>query len=73
MTERDYGAEAQRAAEDHLDACFEALEREETAEPGEEVDSPAVGAFCGCQTCCVRETLHASWPFLREAALAGIE
>lgn len=79
MTEnRDFGAEAQAAAEKHLEACWEALYAERDAE-ADDVDinelpeSPAIGAFCGCETCEIREVLHAAWPFLKEAALAGVE
>jgi hypothetical protein len=52
----DVGRVAQAAAEAHLDACWEAHE--------EGTDSPACDLFCGCQTCCVRETLHAAWDVL---------
>ena len=50
----DVGVLAQRAAEDHLAACWEALDIME--------ESPASAPFCGCQTCEVREVLYAAWP-----------
>jgi hypothetical protein len=66
---RDFGYEAQKAAEAHLAACQEAYwELEDGEMSGEESDSPAVGPFCNCDTCIVREVLHAAWPFLLEAA-----
>ena len=60
MAERDYGLEAQRAAEEHLSLCLE-------AEWDEEVDDPSSAPFCGCLTCIVREVLHAAWPVLEQA------
>jgi len=68
--EADYVQLAQRAAEAHLAACYEALyaceEGDETAE------SPACAPFCGCETCVVRETLHAAWPFCEAAVKAEL-
>jgi hypothetical protein len=66
----DWGVKAQRAAEDHLLACYEAMH---AADEGLEVEDPAVGAFCGCETCEVREVLFAAWPIMRAAALDGAE
>lgn len=69
MTEaaRDYGLEAQKAAEQHLDALGEAEEREENGE--QDVQWPeSAGPWCGCGTCTVRETLWAAWPILLEQA-----
>lgn len=63
----DYGKEAQQAAEAHLDAIYE-YEREVGGD-----DSPSIGAWCGCQTCIIREVLFAAWPSLRDAALNGAE
>lgn len=60
---RDYGREAQAAAEKHLDACMDAFWRE-----GEGEFEDTIAPFCGCQTCIVREVLHAAWPFLLAAA-----
>lgn len=59
----DYGLLAQKAAEEHLDACYEAMWKAEE-EDDFAVDSPASGPFCGCETCVVREVLHASYEFL---------
>jgi hypothetical protein len=47
----------QRAAEHHLEACYDAMYDEADAP-----DSPAVGAFCGCNRCIVREVLAGAWP-----------
>ena len=63
---RDYGAEAQKAAEAHLAACTEAMFAWE--EGDDLAESPACAPFCGCDTCVVREVLHAAWPFLLLAA-----
>lgn len=60
--EDDFGAQAQRAAEDHLTAVWSYFRSEEEGE--EEGENPAVGAFDGCQTCEVREVLFASLPIL---------
>jgi hypothetical protein len=61
---------AQQAAEAHLERCFDAMDAEEQ-DDGRDVESPAIAPFCGCARCQVRETLHAAWPVLREAALEG--
>lgn len=65
----DWGVKAQRAAEEHLLACYEAMHALD--EGAQDVEDPAVGAFCGCETCEVREVLMAAWPILRVAALDG--
>lgn len=69
--EHDYGLAAQQAAEEHLQAIYEYEETPEWGYP--EGDHPAVGPWCGCETCVVREVLHAAWPHLKAAALAGVE
>lgn len=51
--ERDFGAEAQAAAEARLETIYS----------HEEEDSPVEFSFCGCETCLVREVLTAAWPF----------
>ncbi len=57
----------QMAAERHLALCEDALEAEEEAEDLENLPpSPAVGPFCGCQTCVVREVLAGAWPKIEE-------
>ena len=60
----DPAALAQKAAEAHLDACFEAMWAYD--EGDDEVESPALAPFCGCQTCIVREVLWAAWPIITE-------
>ncbi len=57
----DAGQAAHDAAEAHLNAIWE-------AETGEREDSPESAPFCGCQTCIIREVLHAAWPVF-EASL----
>lgn len=52
----DAGVAAQRAAEDRLAECWEALHED---------DSDLV--FCGCVTCIVREVLEAAVPILMKA------
>jgi hypothetical protein len=68
---RDAGWEAHRAAITHLEACGEALFAEEEGDAGTE--SPAVGPYCGCSDCDVRETLAAAWPILLDDAAAIVE
>ena len=70
MADRDYGHEAQQAAEERLETIWEA---EESDDDSAYDDIDMAGPFCGCTTCIVREVLHAAWPILREAALAGVE
>lgn len=69
---RDFGLEAHQAAEAHLEQCWAALADEEG--PGdEEIPWPeTAGPFCGCETCVIREALHAAWPIFVEAARAGL-
>lgn len=52
---------AQKSAEARLLDCFDGLYDDEAGDS-------AVGAFCGCNTCIVREVLDAAWPWLYEAA-----
>lgn len=73
LSTRDYGYEAQQAAEKHL-AAIQAAE-EAAEELGDDlVNWPdTAGPWCGgCDTCMVRETLFAAWPILLEAARAEI-
>lgn len=66
--ETDYGALAQKAAEEHLTACWEAYWAEEECESLDELpESPACAPFCGCETCVVREVLYAAWPIIEQA------
>jgi len=83
---RDFGLEAHQAAEAHLHACQAALDYEDYGDyyadldedsDGEDVELPdypedMAGPYCGCQTCMVREVLHAAWPILLEAARAEL-
>lgn len=69
---RDAGWEAHHAAIAHLTACADALDAEEAGEVTE-VESPAVGPYCGCLDCEVRETLAAAWPILLDDAAAIAE
>jgi hypothetical protein len=66
MTDVDAFLPMQQAAERHLLLCWEASYEEENAEVGTEVPSPAVGPFCGCETCVVREVLAGAWPKIEE-------
>lgn len=64
--EREIEAAAQHAAEERLAACQEALFAEEMGDAV--APSPAVGPYCGCDTCMVREILDAAWPHMLELA-----
>lgn len=57
---RDWRYDAHYAAVAHLEACMAA---EDALDVGQPLDSPAVGPFCGCDTCSIRETLAAAWPY----------
>lgn len=48
----------------HLHACADALFAEEESDGFAEVASPAVGPYCGCTDCEVREALAVAWPIL---------
>lgn len=66
--ETDFGVLAQKAAEAHLSACWEAYYAEEEGENLEDLpESPACAPFCGCETCVVREVLFAAWPIIEQA------
>lgn len=70
MTTSDLEKAAQKAAEERLNAAYEQLWSEEDGDVPRE-DSPewdAVGPFCGCETCIVREVLDAAWPYLKQLA-----
>lgn len=62
--------ELQRVCEAHLEAIYEAEAAAEDPDDwlGELPTSPAVGPFCGCTTCIVREVLWAGWEKLMELA-----
>lgn len=67
MTGRDWGAEAHEAAAKHLEAIYEA-EHEGVIDLDE---SPAMGPWDGCDTCLIREILHAAWPVIEAAVRSG--
>ena len=70
---RDAGWEAHRAAIAHLEACGEAMYAAEESDNPDSVESPAVGPYCGCSDCDVREILAAAWPILLEDAAAIVQ
>jgi predicted Fe-S protein YdhL (DUF1289 family) len=55
----------QHAAEDHLNACLEALD---AYDANVQVNNPAYGPFCGCNTCVVREILSVTWDLMEAEA-----
>lgn len=70
----DYGYEAQQAAEDHLNLCEEWQQWEDGEEEGEaepEKGNPAIGPYCGCTTCMIREILHVAWPIIDAGVRSG--
>ena len=70
--EGDFGMRAQRAAEEHLEACMMVLWAQDQAPEGMPIpESPASAPFCGCDTCVVREVLHAAWTILERATLGA--
>lgn len=73
--ETDFGALAQKAAEEHLNGCWEAYWAEEMLEdPNAELpESPAFAPFDGCETCVVREILSAAWPFVERSVREDLE
>ena len=68
----DAGWDAHRAAIAHLEKCAEAMFAEEEGDLAE-ATSPAVGPYCGCADCDVRETLAVAWPILLADAAAIVE
>ena len=70
---RDAGWEAHRAAIAHLEACGEAMFSAEEGDDTDAVESPAVGPYCGCSDCDVRETLAVAWPILLDDAAAIVQ
>lgn len=70
----DWGVQAHTAAERHLDACDAWLAYFDDDEPAGERPAggdPSSAPYCGCQTCLIREVLHAAWPVLEEAIRSG--
>lgn len=68
---RDWGLEAQRAAENRLSQCMDAYwhgEECQDADCGEHPYDPSCAPFDACDTCIVREVLDAAAPFFEKAA-----
>lgn len=65
----DYETLAQQAAEERLVGCLNALYAEDDDQTAPWPEDMA-GPFCGCETCVVREVLHAAWPHMRNLARA---
>lgn len=72
---RDWLGDAQRAAEDHIGAVWDYWNEAESAMTDAEIEDlgpdPAIGPFCGCTTCEVREILHAAVPLIAAGIAAG--
>lgn len=51
--------QAHKKAEEHLAACNEAMFDDDGNEAIDK-ESPAVGPYCGCETCMIREVLWAA-------------
>lgn len=71
---RDLGYEAQQAAQKHLDLCDAAVwgdseDGEDAGDPESWPASPASAPYDGCETCRIRETLHAAWSVLLSARI----
>lgn len=73
--DEDAGREAQEAVEAHLDACdaAEAWVDEGGNYEDPEAKSPAIGPYCACRTCEIRETLAVAWPIILADAAALVE
>lgn len=70
MTTRDWINDAQKAAEEHIEAVWDAWNDEQDGD-SDGSDSPAIGPYCGCVTCEVREILHAAVPLIAAGIVAG--
>ena len=57
-----------RTAEDHLNACLEAMDAAFDPDVTTDAPDPAYGAFCGCTTCTVREILSVTWDLMEAEA-----
>lgn len=66
-TDVDHFYEAHKAAEEHLAACWQWMEYEEEPEGEAPPEPDMLGPFDGCDTCTIREILHAAEPHLRRA------
>jgi hypothetical protein len=69
----DFYAAAHEVATKHIQDCFAWFHHGQGSDPRPEhlVEDPASAPFDGCQDCETREVIHAAWPLLRLAALAG--
>lgn len=63
----EFSERTQRKAEQHLDACLEAMDAHEWGSD-DPVESPAFAPFDGCNTCIVREVLLVCWDEMMEEA-----
>lgn len=62
--DKDWGQVVHRVVEDHLMAAQMTLwEESGEDEPETPVDVDLAAPFCGCDTCVVREVLHAAMPY----------
>lgn len=75
--EEDYGVQAQRAAENHLQSCNEWMEYYDEGESGGAErpagDDPSFAPYDGCETCVIREALFAAYPVLQEGITADAQ
>lgn len=62
----DHFHEAHKAAEDHLQECWESIDNLD-------VDPETMAPFCGCTTCEVREILFAAMPHLEKGIRQQID
>lgn len=62
----DWGMRMQEAAELYMAAVADAYLREEEGQ--QDVHSPAVAPYDGCDTCTIREVLAGAWPVIVEMA-----
>lgn len=76
IDETDWGDRAQKAAEQHILACW--AHHHAVEEHGHDAealvalgDDPAIGPFCGCTTCEVREILTVAMPHIAEGIILG--
>lgn len=64
----DHMKAAQEAAEARLAMAFDWMYHVEESEDPHPGDTVIAAAFCGCETCVVREVVIAAWPYLYAAA-----
>ncbi len=66
----DLESDMQRRAEEHLEACQDAMGHLDEQDTDHECDDtcpkdPSFGPFCGCNTCIVREVLSSGYASLK--------